>query len=242
MGETKPDFSFLIEILPDLPREYIECAYEQCFEKNIQESIDILLYLNDNYQSSLGKLYKVIKCINNSCTFHDCPFYHSTSERRRDLSKIDYEPKACFNVYTGGIWNNPERCRKGDGCQYAHNSVEMEYHPRHFQVTRRHEEGPKTDFRPNLPAQNTTMQINRFRAEIREMQREIEEKQHKLEEINSEIDELKKLALCMCCQVNFYNFVLPCGHLYCPICKDKINGACFRCNQRVDIQYIVELK
>ena len=104
MENEKPSIDVLSSMLTSLPREYIESSIIFCNPRNYSECIDKLIKFNELYpQCCSGEKFKVYECILQHCKIKNCPFYHKSNERRRDLSKYAYEPRACFAVLKGGI-------------------------------------------------------------------------------------------------------------------------------------------
>lgn len=231
MNQNFVDLNILIEILPKLPRQYIQYAYEQCLLYNIEDIIDCLLYLEKYYIDSLGRLYKVLKCPIPLCEYHNCPFFHSPSDQRRNLDEIYYKPHPCYYIYKFWLWDYSYKCRWGINCHFAHSSVEMKFHAMNIKLTKISEDDIKTEMRNSMTLYEIALQINEYNDEIRKMVNEIEDKQKELCKVNSEIQELRLLAKCMLCENEVFDFVLNCGHLCCVNCKEKLNGECLRCDQ-----------
>ena len=239
----KPDIGFLCEILPSLPKEYIENAINLTLDSNIPNCIDYLMELNEIYpQCITGEKYKVYRCGVPDCKMIKCPFYHKSKDRRRDLAKFDYDSRPCYAVNKNGIWNDPELCKKGDKCNFSHNSQEMEFHPKHYQPTRRPNEEVKRESYPSESIQNLANKLNQCKAEIRELQKEIDEKHKQLESVDQEIFSIKGIVLCSHCGNSAYDWILSCGHLICHDCKKVIIDRCSVCNTSVSPKDIILLK
>lgn len=242
MNNFDPDVLF--SILPSLPQDYIRIATSGCLEKNFDELLDKLIYLNEVYpHSTVGEKFKVYHCAIQNCSFKNCPFYHNSTDRRRELSKFAYEPKGCFAIYKGGIWYDPEICKKGDKCDYAHNQIEMNFHPKHNQPTSNPEkEEEKNSNVITETVQSLVSEINKCKSENRKLEKEISEKNRKLEETTQNIKEMWRFVLCAACRNDIFGWVLPCGHLLCTACKQIVEKFCPVCGVQVDIVNIFEIQ
>ena len=65
------------------------------------------------------------------------------------------------------------------------------------------------------------------------MQSEIEEKGKRIRTHNEKIEMLRKFAMCVVCEQEFYDWILPCGHLICVMCRDRIESQYMKCGARV---------
>lgn len=64
--------------------------------------------------------YKKTKCPEDCGNEKNCPFYHTLSDKRRNLVQIDYNPQIChFGI----------NCLRKHKCPFAHNKYELGFHP-----------------------------------------------------------------------------------------------------------------
>ena len=236
------DMEAMCSLFQNLPREYVVSAMKMCTNANYDSIMDRLINANDLYQQCLfGEKHKVYECILRVCHIDKCPFYHSASDRRRDPSKFAYEPKACFAICKGGIWDDRAYCNKGDNCPYAHSHTEMKMHPKHYQPTLKPVEEAKREEKQEISVQLLTDEINKSKSEIRVLEKDIEEKWRNLEKEKDEVEELKELVVCHACRNNIFSWaIVPCGHLVCGDCKRIVEKYCPVC--KIEPKGFVEVR
>ena len=68
--------------------------------------------------------FKTEKCPLETCgSKKRCPYYHSSSDRRRDAAESDYIPQICeFGI----------NCLNKANCPFSHNKYELAYHPTRY--------------------------------------------------------------------------------------------------------------
>eukprot|EP00485_Elphidium_margaritaceum_P002800 CAMPEP_0202698764 /NCGR_PEP_ID=MMETSP1385-20130828/11993_1 /ASSEMBLY_ACC=CAM_ASM_000861 /TAXON_ID=933848 /ORGANISM="Elphidium margaritaceum" /LENGTH=648 /DNA_ID=CAMNT_0049355537 /DNA_START=65 /DNA_END=2011 /DNA_ORIENTATION=+ len=80
------------------------------------------------------KTYKVNECRNTKCSDVLCPHFHSWQDRRRCPFTYTYSHCACPQVFDMKTrkFGDTTQCLMRDGCGYAHNYMEVWYHPSTF--------------------------------------------------------------------------------------------------------------
>jgi len=81
------------------------------------------------------KTYKVNECEATKCNDVFCVNYHSLEERRRDPFTINYCSEPCQRIFDEKqrkFLDNGYGCPMNDACEFAHNYLELWYHPNVF--------------------------------------------------------------------------------------------------------------
>jgi len=102
-------------------------------EANFEKSDKFDNILNSNNQ--LLFTLKVYECKKKDLceNIKNCPFYHSTLERRRSPEIFPIKNnKPCKKVYVENKWKNPKLCEAGDSCNYFHTRNELLYDSRNY--------------------------------------------------------------------------------------------------------------
>jgi hypothetical protein len=131
MGEKCP-FAHSIKDL----RKLIKLLTEEGkpFDLNIVEgekAVDVTIIDSKLLDSFEVGTYKTIKCTKKGCAGGiECLYYHENLfEKRRSISMYKYINKPCETVFYGKAFHDPQKCKKGDMCQFCHTKNELYYHP-----------------------------------------------------------------------------------------------------------------
>lgn len=98
---------------------------------------------HEEWKSKIAKdmtLYKKYPCSKgDQCEREgiNCARWHDEYDKRRDPIEIYYSPTPCLTIYneeTGHFDHETCYCEHGDKCEFAHNLVEIQYHPQMYKV------------------------------------------------------------------------------------------------------------
>mmetsp|Transcript_50255 Transcript_50255/g.45040 ORF Transcript_50255/g.45040 Transcript_50255/m.45040 type:complete len:805 (+) Transcript_50255:82-2496(+) len=81
------------------------------------------------------KSYKISPCQKNKCNDIYCHNYHNYDDRRRSPFQFNYCHEACSRIFdnkTKKFTDNGYGCPMNENCEYAHNYLEIWYHPNVF--------------------------------------------------------------------------------------------------------------
>ena len=81
------------------------------------------------------KTYKVTRCPKSKCMDPYCPNYHNWEDRRRSPFSFAYSELPCariFDAKTKKFTDNCYGCPMNEACEFAHNYLEIWYHPNIF--------------------------------------------------------------------------------------------------------------
>merc|ERR1712232_474413 len=81
------------------------------------------------------KTYKVTRCSKSKCLDAFCPNYHNWEDRRRSPFSFGYCEIACSRIFdekTKKFTDNCYGCPRNESCEFAHNYLEIWYHPNVF--------------------------------------------------------------------------------------------------------------
>lgn len=103
-------------------------------KKNIQKLENKRLRLEQR-AIDIIKTYKILSCQKNKCNDIYCPKYHNYDDRRRSPFQFNYCHEPCSRIFdnkTKKFTDNGYGCPMNDSCEYAHNYLEIWYHPNLF--------------------------------------------------------------------------------------------------------------
>eukprot|EP01084_Bolivina_argentea_P095155 171085_1 len=96
--------------------------------------------LNDEKQAiDVINSYKVTRCTKSKCNDVYCVNYHNLEDRRRSPLSYNYIGEACARIFdskTRKFTDNCYGCPANENCEYAHNYLEIWYHPKVFHTKR----------------------------------------------------------------------------------------------------------
>ncbi len=92
-------------------------SYMSKFSLQLSQNKSIIKHLNlDKFKTEL--------CKNENCdNIKLCPYYHSNSDKRRNISEVKYLPRMC---------QFGKNCLKKAKCSSSHNKYEINYHPNNY--------------------------------------------------------------------------------------------------------------
>lgn len=96
------------------------------------------------------KTYKVTRCPKSKCVDPYCPNYHNWEDRRRSPFSFGYSEHPCariFDAKTKKFTDNCYGCPMNEACEFAHNYLEIWYHPNIFHT----KQCPLVKYQKNCP-------------------------------------------------------------------------------------------
>lgn len=112
--------------LYDLAEQQFVSGLNLAQQVHYNDAIDEAIYGSDEFRMYA---YKIKRCTRmRSHDWTECPYAHRGEKaQRRDPRKVPYTGIACPAFRNG-------RCRKGDGCEYAHGIFEYWLHPERYRT------------------------------------------------------------------------------------------------------------
>lgn len=222
--------------------------------------VDSLQSLFDTVEIQFDPMtYKTQPCPSPNCSEELCSFYHSDSDRRRNVNEHRYDCKPCKWVYTGDSWKAPTECKFRDECRFAHCVYEVRYHPKTYKTQlctnphcslglmcwNKHDNTPaESPICVTEEAEMTTpldeLLVEKEQKSAR-LANELMDTTARLSSLELALEEATRIASCFqCCARPISQALVPCGHVLCSECVDCGRDKCPACNSIVIIA--LELK
>lgn len=172
-------------------------------------------------------VYKTSRDLNRGCTGERCRFSHSKKDHRRKTDKFGYVAEMCPTL---------NDCPLGDDCVFAHNSIELEFHPIRYKTIQCSDPRCSQDMHcPYLHPGDTISRI-RYREPDCETalailnsllpdenpRPDIASTSRFLERMSLQIDDLTAKLYCRSCYSDIVKVLwVPCGHAVCSSCANQ---------------------
>lgn len=172
--------------------------------------------------------YKTVKCeIVDQHNYRNCHFYHENlvkDDKRRSLKEFRYVAEMCSDC---------SQCDRGDSCEFCHNLIELNYHPRVYKTK-------LCMYKENcLSKEECPYYHIECNDKVNDKAKEIDSLIKKNSELNESLSKLQEKLIkyekfkCSDCFINNTEYIMTCGHSKCLSCSSK--PICSSCQIGVEI-------